>query len=284
LDADRTLSAAGSPATRAEAALLTARSTTLDAGCALSAARSPAAGAETAGAEAALLAARTATWSLPALAEPALLATGTAAVLAEPTGSSAVLAKATGTASALSEPARPTAVTPAHGAVRRSTETVARRRRTPEVTPPAAVEGPTVDIDVSIAPTRPCPAPKGCDRCNAGAEQQALAHDAGTVTQRRLIIDRRRVLIRPGAVHHGRIVVGHVHHVRLRGLDHHDIVLRAHDLLWRALQAALDLCRPPQPLDGFEHHVLLHGHGVADLLHPVELSAHSHQDLRERHQ
>ncbi|MNW84026.1 hypothetical protein D3C86_131920 [compost metagenome] len=132
-------------------------------------------------------------------------------------------------------------------------------------------------------------APHRIDRRDAKPEadagdQRTREHRAG---RRRIVIGGIR-RIRPGAIHHRRVVAGHVDHLRIRRLDHHDglVIGRAgrHRLLRRTLQVARLLGLGAQPLDRIHDGLRLRQEGVADGLHPFRLPAHHVHDRGERHQ
>ncbi|CAB3880207.1 hypothetical protein LMG3410_03259 [Achromobacter aegrifaciens] len=144
-----------------------------------------------------------------------------------------------------------------------------------------------VDVDVVMPPVEP--APHGVDRSHAQAEADA-GHQRGGEhrARRRRIVVRRIGGIGPGAVHHRRVVAGHVHHLRIGRLDHHDGLVvggAGGDLLLRrALQVAGLLRLDAQPLDRIHDGVGLRQEGVAHGFHPVRLAAHHVHDRGEGHQ
>ena len=86
-----------------------------------------------------------------------------------------------------------------------------------------------------------------------------------------------------------RVVLRHVHHLRVRRLDD-DHLLAALDgprldgLLGRALQVAGRLALLPQPLDAVEHRPAIDGEGPAQLRGPGQVAGHEVDHLREGRQ
>ncbi|MNQ88916.1 hypothetical protein D3C85_1042060 [compost metagenome] len=143
-----------------------------------------------------------------------------------------------------------------------------------------------VDVDVDVAVPPIGVAPHGVDRRDAQAES-----DAGDQRGREHRPRRRRVVIRgigrigPCPIDHGRVVAGHVDHLRVRGFDHDDGLFvfgrGFHRLLRRALQVACLLGLRAQPLDGIHDAVGLRQESVAYGFHPFGLTAHHVHDRRE---
>ena len=77
-----------------------------------------------------------------------------------------------------------------------------------------------VDVDVDVATAPVAAAPDRADGRHADAERDARGQrPAGVVVRRRRVVVRRVRRVRPGAVHHRRVVGRHVHRLGLRRLD-----------------------------------------------------------------
>jgi hypothetical protein len=71
---------------------------------------------------------------------------------------------------------------------------------------------------------------------------------------------------------------------RARRLDDDGLLLDDDTLLVGGLQVTGLLGLAPQPLDCIEHGRLLVRHRIAELLHPLQVPVHHHDDLREWHE
>ena len=130
-----------------------------------------------------------------------------------------------------------------------------------------------------------------------GAEIKSRANGNACAPEKSRAESRARVVAGPGAPVHrrigripprtvdeGRIVVGHIHHLRIGLLDDYGLALRldAHDFI--GLKVARRLRLLAQLLDRVHHLLLLRKKCVAQPLHPVELLVHHGDDLWKRDQ
>ena len=142
-----------------------------------------------------------------------------------------------------------------------------------------------VDVHVHVA-VAAAPVPAAEHRRGGGhadAEQQALQQGrAVAVARRRRIVGRRIGAVRPLAIDRTRIDRD-IDDFRIGRRDHDGAVgagALARDGLFLAAGEVAGIGRPgAQALDRIGHVLLLGDHGVAHLLHPVEMVAHLHQHL-----
>src|SRR5262249_31124967 len=125
-----------------------------------------------------------------------------------------------------------------------------------------------IDVDVVVAPVEASapeipargPAPDGI----SGAESEPGRHHPGRDIAGRRPVVRRIGRIRPRAIDHGGIVIGHVDRIRRRGLDGDDLLallLTHHDLLFLGrCQLVVRLRLRAQALDGIHDVGLLGQH------------------------
>jgi hypothetical protein len=116
-----------------------------------------------------------------------------------------------------------------------------------------------VDIDVVVAAPSATPSPTAAPkRAHHDANTKGDCHACGVVSRWRIV--DRRVRINGRAVHHDRIIRGHVHDLRIRLLDDDYALifddLRFYFLLLIRFQIALILCLLAHALDRI-HHILL---------------------------
>ena len=133
-----------------------------------------------------------------------------------------------------------------------------------------------IDVDIAAAPVASTPGVTPCRAdCDAGGKGKG---HPGRIPGR-IIIVRRIGGIRPGAIHHGRVVGRDVHHLGIGrfNLDHGGLclgLLDDHRLLVCGLQVALRLRLGAQSLHGVQDILLLRQKRVAQLLGQVDLFAH----------
>src|SRR5262249_9041968 len=147
-----------------------------------------------------------------------------------------------------------------------------------------------IDVNVVAAPVHAAPpvVSTGCPTSNsiACAERKPGGNrrtcDISRVWRRPVVgrICRRR----PRTIDHRRVVIRHVDRLRIRRLDHDDLLAAVAFLGDRLLLCRLELVvrigPGAQPLNGVHHIGLLCQHGIAELLRPVELAAHHGENAR----
>ena len=139
--------------------------------------------------------------------------------------------------------------------------------------------GVAIDVDVRVAAAAiAITAP----RCADGGAPDHARRQCGSgrirVVVRRV---RRRVVDRRCTLHdHGRrVVLRHVDHLRIRGLDDDGLLLDLHHLLVVGLEAARGLRLAAKDLYRFDHCALVRHDRLAQRCRPVEVAAHHLHDV-----